>query len=64
MWIGDSVTGPWTEFANGSFPDPRLAKWNVPLTVITPTGYDIPIGQVSNTSFVLERITAFLLLTY
>ena len=52
--IGDTATGPWTVIANGSLPDPRLTKWNVPITVITPSGYDIPAGQVSNTSSVTE----------
>ena len=45
--IGDDVNGPWTEIANGSFPDPRLTQYNVPLTDITLSGY-IPDGQVSN----------------
>ena len=52
MMISDKNNGPWTIIANGSFPDPRLTQWNVPLTVVTLTGYDIPAGQVSNTSSV------------
>ena len=45
--IGDYVSGPWIEIANGSFPDPRQTRYNVPLTNITLSGY-IPDGQVSN----------------
>ena len=47
VMIGDYVSGPWIEIANGSFPDPRLTPDNVPLTDITVSGY-IPDGQVSN----------------
>ena len=44
--IGDSANGPFHEIANGSFPDPSLTMFNVPLTVVTPSGYNIPTGQV------------------
>ena len=53
LWISDKNNGPWTQIANGSFPDPGLTQWNVPLTVVTPTGYDIPAGQVSDTPLVI-----------
>ena len=44
--VGDSVNGPFKEIANGSLPDPTLTMFSVPLTVVTPSGYDIPAGQV------------------
>ena len=47
MAIGGTANGPWQEIANGSFPDPRLTPFNVPLTVTTPSGYNIQAGQVS-----------------
>ena len=53
VMIGNTMNGPWTEIANGSFPDPRLTQYNVPLTIITPSGCGLPAGQVSNISFVI-----------
>ena len=47
VMIGNSVSGPWIEITNGSFPDPRLTPYNVPLTNITLSGNE-PYGQVSN----------------
>ena len=45
--IGNSVNGPFTMIASGTFPDPRLTRGNVPLTEI-PTSVIKPSGQVSH----------------
>ena len=50
VMIGDTATGPWNEIANGTFPDPRLTLMNVPLTVISLSGYYIPTGRVRKKS--------------
>ena len=40
--IGDTMNGPWADLANGTLPDPRLTRWNVPLAITSISGYDIP----------------------
>ena len=48
--IGDTMNGPWADLANGTLPDPRLTRWNVPLAIKSISGYDIPAGQVGEYS--------------